>query len=122
MTHFVVNMRTSTSAADSTKLQIEQCENSNINSDTNITVEVCSAINSMIIVHFFFYLSQDAVELSSYDLVCLGVGRGSTAVYSNHSSSAFALIHRSTGECILLIDIGLGTIFAFQKYLKTTDI
>ncbi|UJR34589.1 hypothetical protein I4U23_027365 [Adineta vaga] len=103
MTHFVANMRTSTSAADSTKLQIEQCENSNINSDTNNTVE-------------------GAAELSSYDLVCLGVGRGSTAVYSNQTSSAFALICRSTGECILLIDIGLGTIFAFQKYLKTTDI
>ncbi|CAF1691569.1 unnamed protein product, partial [Adineta ricciae] len=103
MTHFVANMTTSTSATGSTKLPIEQCENYNINSDTNNT-------------------DAGAAELSSYDLVCLGVGRGSTAVYSNQTSSSFALIRRSTDECILLIDIGLGSIFAFQKYLKTTEI
>jgi Cft2 family RNA processing exonuclease len=56
--------------------------------------------------------------ISSYDLICLGVGQGSTAVYSNQASSSFALVRRSTGECILLIDIGLGSIFALQKYIK----
>lgn len=56
--------------------------------------------------------------ISSYDLVCLGVGKGATAVYANQTSSSFALLRRSTGECILLMDIGLGSIFALQKYLK----
>ncbi|CAF1411680.1 unnamed protein product [Rotaria sp. Silwood1] len=61
-------------------------------------------------------------EISSYDLVCLGVGKGATAVYSNQASSSFALVRRSTGECILLIDIGLGSIFALQKYLKNPNV
>lgn len=56
--------------------------------------------------------------ISSYDLVCLGVGKGATAVYSNQASSSFALIRQSTKECILLIDIGLGSIYALQKYLN----
>ncbi|CAF0901046.1 unnamed protein product [Rotaria sordida] len=60
--------------------------------------------------------------ISSYDLLCLGVGKGATAVYSNQASSSFALLHRSTNECILLIDIGLGSIFALQKYLKNPNI
>jgi hypothetical protein len=38
--------------------------------------------------------------MSSYDLVCLGVGKGAIAVYSNQTSSSFALVRRSTGECI----------------------
>lgn len=57
-------------------------------------------------------------NISSYDLVCLGVGKGATAVYSNQSSSSFAVLRRSTNECILLIDIGLGSIFNLQKYVK----
>lgn len=61
-------------------------------------------------------------NLSSYDLVCLGVGKGATAVYSNQTSSSFALLRRSTGECILLIDIGLGSIFALQKYVKDPQV
>ncbi len=60
--------------------------------------------------------------ISSYDLVCLGVGKGATAVYSNQTSSSFALVRRSTGECILLIDIVLGSIFALQKYVKDSKI
>ncbi|CAF0735300.1 unnamed protein product [Adineta steineri] len=60
--------------------------------------------------------------LSSYDLVCLGVGKGATSVYSNQTSSSFALLCRTTGECILLIDIGLGSIFALQKYVKDFNI
>lgn len=60
--------------------------------------------------------------MSSYDIICLGVGKGATAVYSNEASSSFALIRRSTGECILLIDIGLGSIYALQKYLKNPNI
>ena len=58
--------------------------------------------------------------MTDYDLICLGVGKGATAVYSNKTSSSFALQRRSTGECILLIDIGLGSIYALQQYLKTT--
>ncbi|CAF2712130.1 unnamed protein product [Rotaria sp. Silwood2] len=65
---------------------------------------------------------QVITGISSYDLVCLGVGKGATAVYSNQASSSFALLHRSTGECILLIDIGLGSIFALQKYLKNSNV
>jgi ribonuclease BN (tRNA processing enzyme) len=61
-------------------------------------------------------------ESSAYDLVCLGVGKGATAVYSNKTSSSFALRRRSTGECILLIDIGLGSIFALQQYLGDPNI
>ncbi len=60
--------------------------------------------------------------ISSYDLVCLGVGKSATAVYSNQTSSSFALVRRSTGEYILLIDIGLGSIFALQKYVKDSKI
>jgi ribonuclease BN (tRNA processing enzyme) len=67
-------------------------------------------------------LFQVVTGLSSYDLVCLGVGKGATAVYSNKTSSSFALVRRSTGECILLIDIGLGSIFALQNYLKNVNI
>jgi ribonuclease BN (tRNA processing enzyme) len=52
----------------------------------------------------------------------LGVGKGATAVYSNQASSSFALVRRSTGECIILIDIGLGSMFALQKYLKDTNV
>jgi ribonuclease BN (tRNA processing enzyme) len=52
----------------------------------------------------------------------LGVGKGATSVYANQASSAFALIRRSTGECILLIDIGLGSIYALQKYLKNPNV
>jgi len=52
----------------------------------------------------------------------LGVGKGATAVYSNQTSSSFALVHRSTNECVLLIDIGLGSIFALQKYLNNPNI
>lgn len=48
----------------------------------------------------------------------MGVGKGATAVYANKTSSSFALQRRSTGECILLIDIGLGSIFALEKYSK----
>jgi ribonuclease BN (tRNA processing enzyme) len=60
--------------------------------------------------------------ISFYDLVCLGVGKGATAVYSNQTSSSFALVRRSTGECILLIDIGLCSIFALQNYVKDSKI
>jgi ribonuclease BN (tRNA processing enzyme) len=60
--------------------------------------------------------------ISAYDLLCLGVGKGATAVYSNKTSSAFALIRRSTAECILLIDIGLGAIYALQKYLNNPNV
>ncbi|CAF4086811.1 unnamed protein product, partial [Rotaria sordida] len=67
-------------------------------------------------------VNDDDVEvltgISSYDLLCLGVGKGATAVYSNQASSSFALLRRSTNECILFIDIGLGSIFSLQKYLK----
>lgn len=52
----------------------------------------------------------------------MGVGKGATAVYSNKTSSSFALVRRSTNECILLIDIGLGSIFALQKYLNNPNI
>lgn len=57
-------------------------------------------------------------NISDYDLICLGVGKGATAVYSNKTSSSFALKRRSTGECILLIDIGLGSIFSLQQHFK----
>ncbi|CAF1509365.1 unnamed protein product [Rotaria magnacalcarata] len=60
--------------------------------------------------------------ISSYDIICLGVGKGATAVYSNQASSSFALLRRSTKECILLIDIGLGSIYALQKYLEKSDV
>ncbi|CAF1180368.1 unnamed protein product [Adineta ricciae] len=60
--------------------------------------------------------------LSSYDVICLGVGKGATAVYFDQTSSSFALVRRSTGECILLIDMGLGSIFALQKYIKDFQI
>jgi ribonuclease BN (tRNA processing enzyme) len=60
--------------------------------------------------------------ISSYDLVCLGVGKSATAVYSNQTSSSFALVRRSTGEYILLIDISLDSIFALQKYVKDSKI
>jgi ribonuclease BN (tRNA processing enzyme) len=43
-------------------------------------------------------------------------------VYSNQTSSSFALRRRLTGECILLIDIGLGSIFALQQYFGTLNI
>lgn len=56
--------------------------------------------------------------ISSYDLLCLGVGKGASSVYTNQASSSFALLKRSTAECILLIDIGLGSIYALQKYLQ----
>ena len=59
--------------------------------------------------------------ISSYDIICLGVGKGATAVYANQASSSFALVRRSTNECILLIDIGLGSLYALQKYLKNPD-
>src|ERR1700722_299979 len=58
------------------------------------------------------------MQSSAYELVCLGVGKGATAVYSNKTSSSFALRHRATGECVLLIDMGLGSIFALQTYLS----
>ena len=51
----------------------------------------------------------------------MGVGKGATAVYANQPSSSFALVRRSTQECILLIDIGLGSIFALQKYLNNPN-
>lgn len=59
--------------------------------------------------------------MSAYDLVCLGVGKGATAVYHNKSSSSFVLRRRSTGESILLIDIGLGSIFSLQNNSSTTN-
>ncbi|UJR11659.1 hypothetical protein I4U23_015840 [Adineta vaga] len=103
MAHFVTNIEAKTDVTESTKVKIEQCENSIINSGTKYVVELVAG-------------------LSSYDLVCLGVGKGATAVYSNQTSSSFALVRRSTNECILLIDIGFGSIFALQKYLKTANI
>lgn len=48
-------------------------------------------------------------------MVCLGVGKGATAVYQNKTSSSFVIRRRSTGESILLIDIGLGSIYALQQ-------
>ena len=66
-------------------------------------------------------LFQDNVQLSDYDLVCLGVGKGATAVYQNKTSSSFVLRRRSTGEAILLIDMGLGSIFALQNMTPSTN-
>ncbi|CAF0781950.1 unnamed protein product [Didymodactylos carnosus] len=51
-----------------------------------------------------------------YELICLGVGKGATAVYNNKTSSSFAIRNKTNGECVLIIDMGLGSLYSFQQY------
>ncbi len=53
---------------------------------------------------------------SQYELICLGVGKGNTHVLHRQCSSSFAIRNNATGECVLLLDLGLGVMDSFQQH------